>query len=183
VGANEGQSAEYYVRVFPSAETYLIEPFGSAYKRLVQRVSKFSHVRTFQLALADSIRTAKIQLSPLSVQNTLRNELGDSFSSGCESVTNKMLDSFCAERNVSHVDLEVLKGSEAMLRSHWIQFILTEATFRPKDSYHTSFFRLVDYLPGFGYCFVDLHDHDLVSRSLPRPPLAYCNALSTVCKG
>ncbi len=193
VGANEGQSAECYVGAFPCARIYSFESIAATYKSLVERASRWPRVRTFQLAFADSNRTARIQLVPLSVQNSLRNELGDSSSSGGELVTIRMLDSFCAEQNISHVDLlktdtegldlEVLKGGEAMLRSHRIQFILTEATFHPEDSYHTSFFRLIEYLSGFGYCFVDLYDHDFVSCSPPRPPLAYCNALFTVCKG
>jgi FkbM family methyltransferase len=193
VGANVGQTAEHYVRAFPCAQIYSIEPFAITYKSLVERVSRLSRVRTFRLAFADSNRAARIQLAPLSVQNSLRNELSNSCSSSRgELVTIRTLDSFCAEQNIRHIDLlktdtegfdlEVLKGAEAMLRSHRIQFILTEATFHPDDSYHTSFFRVTEYLSGFGYCFVDLYDHGFVSCSPTRPPLDYCNALFTACK-
>jgi len=127
------------------------------------------------------------------VQNSLRNELSDKCSSkGGELVMIKTLDSFCAEQDVIHIDLlktdtegfdlELLKGAEGLLRSKQIRFILTEATFHPDDSYQTSFFRVAKYLSGFGYCFVDLYDHDFVCCSPARPPLAYCNALFTACK-
>jgi FkbM family methyltransferase len=193
VGANEGQSAEHYVHAFPCAQIYSIEPFADAYKSLVDRVSKFSRVRTFQLAFAHTNRAARVQPAALSLQNSLRSELSNSSSSpDGELVTIMTLGSFCAEQNISHVDLlktdtegfdlEVLKGAEGMLRSKRIQFVLTEATLHPDDSYHTSFFRVTEYLSGFGYCFVDLYDHAFVSCSPTRPPLDYCNALFTACK-
>jgi hypothetical protein len=141
------------------------------------------------LAFADTNRAARIQPAALSLQNSLRNELSNSSSSAGELVTITTLGSFCAEQNISHIDflktdtegfdLEVLKGAEAMLRSHRIQFILSEATLRPDDSYHTSFFRVTEYLSRFGYYFVDLYDHAFVSSSPTPSPLDYCNVLFT----
>jgi FkbM family methyltransferase len=193
VGANVGQTTEHYVRAFPCAQIYSFEPVAVTYKSLVKRVSGWPRVKTFQLAFADRNRAARIQLAALSVQNSLRNERSsNSAFSSDELITLRTLDSFCAEQDISHIDLlktdtegfdlEVLKGAEAMLQSHRIQFILTEATFHPDDSYHTSFFHVTEYLSGFGCCFVDLYDHDFVSSSPPRPPLAYCNALFTASK-
>jgi FkbM family methyltransferase len=190
VGANEGQSVEHYVRAFPCAQIYSFEPFAGAYESLVRRVSNFARVRTFQLAFADTNRAARIQPAALSVQNSLRNELsGNCSSKGGELVVIKTLESFCAEQDITHIDLlktdtegfdlEVLKGAEAMLRSHRIQFIFSEASLRPDDSYHTSFFRVTEYLSRFGYSFVDLYDHAFVSSAPTRPPLDYCNALFT----
>ncbi len=193
VGANEGQTTQHYLRTFPCAQIYSIEPFTTAYQSLAKRLSRLPRVKTFQLAFADSDRSARIKLAALSVQNSLRYEVGD----GCscpdsELIEIRTLDSFCAEQNINRIDLlktdtegfdlEVLKGAEGMLRARQIQFILTEATFHRDDSYHTSFFSLAEYLYAFGYCFVDLYDHDFVSCNPTRPPLAYCNALFTACK-
>lgn len=188
VGANEGQTTERYLRTFPCAQIYSIEPFKTAYNSLVKRVSTSSRVRTFQLAFADINRSARIQLVPSSMLNSLRNEVSDcSACPDAELIQIRTLDSFCAEQNISHIDLlktdtegfdlEVLKGAEGMLRSKRIQFVLTEATLHPEDSYHTSFFRVTEYLWGFGYCFVDFYDHAFVSCNPTRPPLDYCNAL------
>lgn len=188
VGANEGQTAEHYARAFPSAQIYSFEPVAATYKSLVERVSKWPRVRTFQLAFADRNRTARIQLVPVSGWNSLHNELNDNCSSTPhELVEISTLDSFCAERNINHIDLlktdtegfdlEVLKGAEVMLRARQIQFILAEVTFHPENTYHTSFFRFAEYLQGLKYHFVDLYDDDFVSFS--QPPLLYCNALFT----
>jgi len=186
VGANEGQTAAHYVRAFPSAQIYSFEPVAATYKSLVQRVSKCQRVRTFQLAFADSNRTARIQLVPVSGLNSLRNELSNGCSSSCgELVTLRTLDSFCAEENINHIDLlktdtegfdlEVLKGAEAMLRARQIQFILAEVTFQLGNTYHTSFFRLAEYLHRLEYHFVDLYDHD--AGHFSQSALASCNAL------
>ena len=187
VGANEGQTAEYYLRAFPCAQIYSFEPVAATYKCLVERASRLPRVRTFQLAFADSNRTARIQLVPVSGLNSLRNEI----SNGCaalpgELITIRTLDSFCAEQNINSIDLlktdtegfdlEVLKGAEAMLRARQIQFILAEVTFHPKNSCHTSFFHLAEYLYGFEYSFFDIYDDDGVA-SFSRPPLPSCNAL------
>jgi len=186
VGANEGQTAEHYVRAFPCAEIYSFEPVAATYNSLIERVSKWPRVRTFQLALADSNRTARIQLVPGSEYNSLRNELRNSCSSSCgELVTIRTLDSFCAEENINHIDLlktdtegfdlEVLKGAEAMLRARQIKFIFAEAAFHPKNTYHTSFFRLAEYLHCLEYHFVDLYDHG--DGFFRQPAVASCNAL------
>ena len=194
VGANKGQSATHYMRAFPSAQIYSFEPVAVTYKSLVQRVSKCQRVRTFQLAFADSNRTARIQLVSVSELNSLRNELsnGDSSLSG-ELITIRTLDSFCAEQNITHIDflktdaegfeLQVFKGAEKMLRARQIQFILAEVTFDPGNKCHTSFFQLAEYLYGCGYHFFDIYDDKGVA-TFSRPPLASCNALfSCVEKG
>lgn len=186
VGANEGQTAEHYVRAFPCAQIYSFEPVAATYNSLVEHVSKWARVKTFQLAFANSNRTARIRLVPGSEYNSLQNELSNSCtSSSGEVVTVRTLDSFCAEKNINDIDLlktdtegfdlEVLKGAEAMLRAHQVQFILAEATFHPQNTYHTSFFRLAEYLHGLEYHFVDLYDHG--AEFFSRPMVASCNAL------
>jgi FkbM family methyltransferase len=187
VGANVGQSTEHYADAFPSAQIYSIEPFAEAYKSLVERVARLSRVRTFRLAFAESNRTARIQHAQLSALNSLHNEVTDCCSSpDTELIEIRTLDSFCAEQKISHIDflktdtegfeLEVLKGAEAMLRAHGIEFILAEVTFHPNNSYYTSFFRLAEYLHGLKYCFFDIYDEEGVA-SFSRPPLRSCNAL------
>jgi len=186
VGANDGETAQHYLRAFPRAEIYSFEPVAATYQSLVECVSKSPRIRTFQLAFADRCRTARIQLVPASGLNSLRNELSNTNSSSCgELVTITTLESFCAEQNISQIDLlktdtegfdlEVLKGAEAMLRDRQIQFILAEATFHPENTYHTSFFRLTEYLQGLGYYFVDVYDHD--AGAFHQPALACSNVL------
>jgi FkbM family methyltransferase len=190
VGANVGQTADYYVRAFPSAQIYSFEPVAATYKSLVEHLAGLPRVRTFQLAFANSNRTARIQLVPVSGLNSLRNEISDSCSSSSgELVTIKKLESFCAEQNINHIDLlktdtegfdlEVLKGGEALLRAQQIQFILAEVTFDPENTYHTSFFRLAEYLHSLDYYFVDLYDHDV---GVSHPALTSCNALFSCVK-
>jgi FkbM family methyltransferase len=187
VGANVGQTAEHYVRAFPSAQIYSFEPIAATYKSLAERVAGLPRVRTFQLAFADSNRTAKIQLVPVSGLNSLQNEVTECCSSlDTELIEIRTLDSFCAEQNISHIDflktdtegfdLEVLKGAEAMLRDRRIQFILAEVSFHPNNSWHTSFFRLAEYLNDFEYFFFDIYDDEGIA-SFSRPPLPSCNAL------
>ena len=186
VGANEGQTAQHYLHAFPCAEIYSFEPVAATYRLLSQRVSIWPRVRTFQLAFADSNRTARIQLVPVPGLNSLRNEISDTnTSSPGELVNIRTLESFCAEENITHIDLlktdtegfdlEVLKGAEAMLRAHRIQFVFAEATFQPENTYHSSFFRLAEYLHERGYYFLDVYDHDVGSFS--QATLACCTVL------
>lgn len=186
VGANVGQTAEHYVRAFPAAQIYSFEPVAATYNSLVECVSKFSRVRTYQLAFADRNGSARIQLARFSMWNSLRNEVSDNrLSRNSELIEVRTLEAFCAQQNINHIDLlktdaegfdlEVLRGAAAMLRAHQIQFILAEVTFRPENPDQTSFFRLAEYLHGLGYLFVDVYDEDVVPFS--RPPVPYCNAL------
>jgi FkbM family methyltransferase len=192
VGAYEGQTTECYLHAFPCAQIYSFEPIAATYKSLSEHVSKWPRVKAFQLAFADSNRTARIQLLPISGHNTLRNEVSQKgFSGRNELVRIRTLDSFCAEQNITHIDLlkidtegfelEVLKGAEAMLRAHQIQFIFAEATFHPINTYHTSFYRLAEFLYAIGYYFVDVYDDEWASFG--RPPMDFHNTLFSCVPG
>ena len=82
--ANEGQTAQNYVRAFPSAQIHSFEPVAATYQSLVPRV------RTFQSAFADRNRTARRLDSFCAEQNIKRIDL--------------------LKTNAEGFDLEVLKG-------------------------------------------------------------------------
>jgi len=62
-----------YARRFPEAAIYSFEPVRATYKKLLEASRPFRNVRAIPLALGSKREQVKIELTGLSVQNSLRN--------------------------------------------------------------------------------------------------------------
>src|ERR1700726_4281936 len=69
VGANVGQSAQTYRRLYPQAEIWSFEPFPSTYRDLCRSVndSKFHPV---ELALSDRIAKTELNIGAETITNS-----------------------------------------------------------------------------------------------------------------
>ena len=187
VGANEGQSALEYVKYFLGAVIYSFEPVRNTFARLESNCRPFRSVRPFPLALGDRPGEVRIELAKASVQNSLCRRATGPSEETAETVKVDTVDRFAKAHGIERIDLlktdtegfdlQVLMGAEAMLSSGAVRFVLSEVTFNPRDSDHSAFGGVFQLLSRHGFGFVDLYDHDYVSFSPRKPPLAYCNAL------
>lgn len=132
VGANKGQSIDFYKELFPSASIYSFEPNQKLYNDLKEKYGGKDIVQVFPCALGEHVQHKEFiiyennELSSfkpieISSQNPFVNEKV----SEKDQVEVDTLDQFLFKRNIKHIDLlkidtqgyelEVLKGATASL--------------------------------------------------------------------
>lgn len=173
VGANIGQTAEDFSQQFPEADIYSFEPVKGIFEDLKHNTKHLDRVRCFNFGLGSQPGAANIYLQEKSVWNSIvteenskRNVLTKA-KGKVEKISIKTVDTFAQENNLEHIDLlktdtegydlEVIKGAEKYLQGNKISFILSEVGFYRRDSGHTYFIDIHDYLDTQGYQFVDFY--------------------------
>jgi len=150
VGANTGQSAALYRRLFPKAMIHSFEPAGKTHAELAAAVSGDSLVRTWQLALSDQDGTSEFFVSAdptcsslLEPSNTVTNaDLQEKLQAvGKERVQCSRLDTFCEEQSITQIDLlkmdiqgaelQAIRGAARMLSGGKIRAVFCEVLFSP----------------------------------------------------
>lgn len=182
IGANTGQSAALFSRLFPQATILAIEPFDASYKAIMAR--GVQRVHPHLLAMGARNGTAVLHVNSQSVTNSLLIASPEGqrlFPKHMDPISNVKvemitLDSFAAREGLDRIDLlkidvqgtelEVLRGGHSILpRVHVIQI---ECNFIPIYE-NSSVFSEVDIVlrrAGFEfYNFYGLHQ-DPVSRRL-----------------
>jgi FkbM family methyltransferase len=161
VGANVGQSAQTYRRLYPQAEIWSFEPFPSTYKDLCRSVSdpKFHPV---ELALSDRIATTELNIGAESITNSFLRRSSDSGET--VEVQTDTIDHFCWERGISTIDIlkvdvegaeeRVFKGAREMFSRGAVKSVFVEVYFRPVYDRMPLFWELDTQLKryGFGLC-------------------------------
>lgn len=140
VGANVGDVAGRYLRLFPGSAVICFEPFPEVAELLTRRFSDCSRVSVEPYALSDSRGTKTLYVSETSVMNSLHEPL-DFPRWGFDpqntiSVTAETLDDYCAENNVRSIDIlkmdvqgsefEILTGASNLLAENRIELVYTE---------------------------------------------------------
>jgi len=163
VGANLGQSSIEFLRWFPTAQIYCFEPVEDTFRQLQLKLKGYDRIHSFRMALGASRgkRWMSHQGSPdmyrlinrkdaLTMEDPLREE-----------VNLDTLDAFCLSSQLDHIgylkidtegaDLEVLRGSEAMLKAHRIDLVQVEAGMNCRNELHVPFEALKEFLESRGY--------------------------------
>jgi FkbM family methyltransferase len=71
VGAHVGETSETYVKKFPTAKIYALEPFGDAFDRLVENLAKYRQVKPFPIGLADRHGEMLLNVNEFDATNSL----------------------------------------------------------------------------------------------------------------
>jgi FkbM family methyltransferase len=71
VGAHVGETSETYVKKFPTAKIYALEPFGEAFVKLVENLAKYPQVRPFPIGLADRNGEMVLNVNEFDATNSL----------------------------------------------------------------------------------------------------------------
>jgi FkbM family methyltransferase len=164
VGANIGQSAQTYRRLYPQAEIWSFEPFPSTYKDLCRSVSdpKFHPV---ELALSDRIATTELNIGAESITNSFLRRQSDSGET--VEVQTDTIDHFCRERGISTIDIlkvdvegaeeRVFKGAREMFSRGAVKSVFVEVYFRPVYERMPLFWDLDTQLKRFGFGLCGLY--------------------------
>jgi FkbM family methyltransferase len=191
VGANIGQSAQYFSAQFPKARIYSFEPIAETFATLEKNTRHLERVSRFKHAMGAHKGSARIYLDAheCSGLNSLVEARNVDNQRGSEVIAIETIDRFCRAQGVEHIDLlksdtegydlEVLRGAEDYLERGKVTFVLVEAGFYKRHSPVTFLGDLHDYLDTKGYQLLDLYEtHELVYVPHPRyPRLAFCTAL------
>lgn len=162
VGANVGQSSRIYSEKFKLAKIYAFEPVKSTFVELKTMVNGIRNIECFNIALGEKSQIVKIPIQGKSTLNSLsvvRNE-GLYDGENLEEIQVETIDEILLEINQPTIDflkidtegyeMEVLKGSESVLKNNQIKFLLLELGI--KSHKRTTYYNQVQlYLGELGY--------------------------------
>jgi FkbM family methyltransferase len=174
VGANIGQTAEKYHRLFPAAAIYSFEPFEQAYSSLSAKFRDVPKVHPQQLAVADAVGKRRLFVNQESVTNSLlpgagaQTPVAQMTPVGATDVNVTTLDAFCAEKKIDSADilkmdiqggeLLALQGARELLSRKAITLVYTEVLFSDLYEGQATFPQLMQFLTDHGYILYGLYD-------------------------
>lgn len=176
VGANDGETLEDFLRVFPAARIVAFEPYATCCEMLERKFRNQPHVRIQNVALGAARGTSVLHLysgnrmnSLLTLDEDPANPMLQKFSAtGTAEVRLESLDEFCADHGFTFIDvlkidtqgydLQVLKGATKLLHARRVRAVLLEANFVPMYRRQASFSELHEFLSSCGYRLVDLYN-------------------------
>ncbi len=138
VGANVGQSARTYRKLFPTSQIWSFEPVPSTYESLCDSLSDASF-HPIPIALSDQIGMTTLNIGSESITNSLLKR--DSHTGRTVEVPTDTIDHFCCEHNIDAIDIlkvdvegaegRVFKGAQGMLSRGKIRSVFVEVYFDP----------------------------------------------------
>lgn len=169
VGANVGQTVTGLIQYFPKSQIYCFEPVSKSFNNLFSNFSNRSNVHCIQKGLGSANGFANIVLHDNSELNTLVvNGPREDSKIGEEKIKLETIDRFTVAENITHIDflkmdvqgweMQVLLGSETLLRDKRIRFIYTEVGFRRCDRDMQHFSEINDYLENKGFWLCGFYD-------------------------
>lgn len=189
VGANVGQTAQYFYNKFPEAKIFSFEPIKSTFNTLVENTSAIRNISCFNHAFGAYEGKTKVYLQKYSGWNSLVESKNIDYNIGSEVVEINTINQFAKLHKIDRIDLlktdtegydlEVLKGAEDFLNGNKVQFILCEVGFHKHDYGHTYFVEIHDYLNSKGFQIFDIYDTDQLYY-IPHHKysrFSFCNAL------
>jgi FkbM family methyltransferase len=168
VGANVGQTARRFRAEFPSARIYSFEPVRNTYEKLKEAINSDPLIFCFNIALGAAKGQAEIYKNENSELNSFKQQRCNMGVHQTETVQIETIDGICAGKGVSTIeilksdtegfDLEVMRGGEGLFRTERIKSVVVEVTFDYDDLAHTNFFKLLEFLAGYGFSIMSMYD-------------------------
>jgi FkbM family methyltransferase len=138
VGANVGQTAKTYRRLFPSAQIWSFEPFPESYESLCRSLAD-QRFHPVPLALSDQIASTELNIGAASITNSLLRRETDTGQT--IQIQTDTVDHFCSEHGISSIDIlkvdvegaenRVFKGAQKMFSQQAIRSVFVEVYFDP----------------------------------------------------
>ncbi len=169
VGANIGQTYEWFRNNEPKAKIYCFEPVLAPFQQLKLLACSDKNCVLENIALGDTVGKKTIKVfDKYSYLNSLKDELMNHDSNAKEEIINiDTLDNYCIKKEITKIDilkidtegyeLNVIAGGREMLNNAQVSFIFCEAGFLKSDRQHTNFQDLSEWLAARNYFFVGLY--------------------------
>jgi FkbM family methyltransferase len=180
VGANVGQSAKTYRRLYPQAEIWSFEPFPVTYQQL-RRSLDDERFHPTALALSDCVSKAELNIGAVSITNSLLRRESDT--GKAIEVQTDTIDHFCRAHDISNIDIlkvdvegaedRVFRGARGMFSRRAIRSIFVEVYFHPVYEGMSTFWDLHGQLNSFGFGLCGLYSLNSAHDGL----LSFGNAL------
>jgi FkbM family methyltransferase len=184
VGANVGQSALRFKRAFPKAAIWCFEPVETTFQELRCTTKSYPDITCHHCALGSTPGKQMLFHQPYSEWNTLVSGANNVDSTlGSELIEIATLDMLLGPQvhridilktDTEGYDLEVLRGAARFLSERRIGFVYSEVGFDSDDLIHSNFFRIHEFLSGYGFTFIALYEQ---MRFGNRRQSGYANAL------
>jgi FkbM family methyltransferase len=165
VGANIGQTFEWFRNRGQNGKLFCFEPVSSVFETLKIKTQGDQNCIVEHIAFGDSPGKKTIRLfDEFSVLNSLRDELMNKNQSALqEEIEISTVDLYCEEKKIKKIDflkidtegyeLNVIKGASAMIEKNAISFIYCEVGFHKTNERNTNFTVLADFLATKGFYF------------------------------
>jgi FkbM family methyltransferase len=170
VGANVGQTWEWFRSTEPGSKIYCFEPVAQTFTVLKERTSKDKNCVVENIAFGDkqAERTIKIFPQNSSALNSLKDGVMNTDSGASEEIIKiETIDNYCFTRDITKIDflkidtegyeINVLKGAKEMLNKAAISFIFCEIGFLQANNRNTYFSDLTEWLALRDYHFFGLY--------------------------
>lgn len=138
VGANVGQTAATYRRIFPRSQIWSFEPFPDTFEKLRRSLSD-SNFHPVPMALSDEVATAILNVGGSSITNSLLQR--ESHTGNTINIQTDTLDHFCSTNGISKIDIlkvdvegaedRVFRGAQEMFSRGAIGAVFVEVYFDP----------------------------------------------------
>lgn len=175
IGANIGQTVDFYQNIYPNAKILGFEPIPKTYAKLEAHCSEKSNVNCYNFAFGEKAETMKIKVvkDETSVLNSLNDDFQSNLSSDSESyeeveIKVDTLDDFVKREGIQQIDLlkidtegyevPVLKGASNLLGSGKVSAIICEAGFMRSNTRNTYFGDINDILEAHGYALFGMYE-------------------------
>ncbi len=175
VGANIGQTVEFYRDMYPSASIYSFEPIPSTFADLSTNVSGLQGVTCFNIAFGE--REEDLEIKILANENSVMNSINPKFQQDLTQsevkydiahIKVKRLDKFVTDKNITHIDLlkvdtenfeiPVLKGGLETIESGKVSAIICEAGFTKSNTRNSYFVEVNEILESKGFALFGIYE-------------------------
>lgn len=180
VGANIGQSARSFARLWPTAKIHSFEPVPATFARLAETTRDMSNVTAHNLGLGRASGMAEMTDLAQSVQNRI---VAPDEGLPTQTVQIQSGAAFCKAHGIKRIsylkidteghDLEVLKGFGGMFKR--IDFVQVEAGMNPHNKTHVPYGLLSGFLMKRGFLLFHIFDQVMEFKQCGRPVLRRCN--------
>lgn len=173
VGANIGESENYFSKHFNQANIFCFEPVKNSFDNLNANL-KGKNTKTFNFGFGEVESTLEIEVyknPSLSSFNSFNTPIFQNQEKSIELIEIKTLSNFCKLNNIDNIDilkidtegydLKVLKGAIELLKNNKVSIIQVEASMNHENTFHVYFTEFVNFLSNFNFEIFAIHDQIL----------------------